>query len=44
VSSFGVDMEFGGDLELLERLKVDEDVFFVDGIVFGLEEEGGRSV
>jgi len=44
VSAFGVDVKLSRNLELLERLKVDEDVFFVDGIVFSLEQEGRRSV
>ncbi len=35
-------MELGGNLELLERLRVEKDVFYVDRIVFGLKKEGGR--
>jgi len=43
VSTVRVDMKLGGDLGVLEREEVDSGVFDVDGIVFGLNDEGGRS-
>src|SRR5215469_11772452 len=43
VAAFGVDVEFCGDLELLEGLCVEEDVFYMNRIVLGLEQERGRS-
>ena len=43
VASLGEDVKFGGDFEFFEGAEVDEDVFYVDGIVFGLQEEGGWS-
>src|SRR5262245_21579902 len=43
VAAFGVEVEFGRDFELLEGLCVEENVFYVDWVVFGLEEEGGWS-
>ncbi len=42
MASLGEDVEFGGDFEVFEGAEVDEDVFYVDGVVFGLQEEGGR--
>ena len=42
MAALRVGVEFGGDFELLECLCVEEDIFNVYGIVFGLEEEGGR--
>ena len=42
VSALGEEVELGGDLCVLERLKVDERVFYVGGVVvLGLDEEGG---
>src|SRR6185369_5620804 len=43
VPAFGVEVQLGGDFQLLKSLAVDEDVFNVDGIVFSLQEEGRRS-
>jgi hypothetical protein len=42
VATFGVDVKLGGNLELLEGLEVDKDILFVDRIVFGLKQKGGR--
>src|ERR1700736_1939112 len=44
VSSFAEDVEFGRDFEVFEGAIVDEGVLDVDGIVLGLEEEGGGGV
>src|SRR5260370_18457642 len=44
VAALGEKVELGGDLCLLERLKVEERVLFVDRVVFGLEEKGWRGV
>ncbi len=44
VASFGVDVKLGRNLELLEGLEVDQDILFVDRIVFGLKQKGGRGV
>jgi hypothetical protein len=44
VAAFREYVELGPDLELLEGLEVDEHVLFVDGIVLGLEQEGGWGV
>ena len=44
VATLRIEMEFGGDLCFFERLKVQERVLFVNGIVFGLKKEGRRSV
>lgn len=42
VAACGEDVELGGDLRLFESAEVDDDVLGVDGVVFGLEEKGGR--
>ena len=44
VATLGEDVQFCWDLCLLQCLKVEQRVFFVDGIVFGLEQKGGRRV
>ena len=44
MAALGVDVEFGGDFGVLELLVVDEGVFYVDGVVFSLDDEGGRGV
>ncbi len=44
VAAFGVDVEFGGNFGVFESEEVDGGVFDVDGIVFGLKDEGRRSV
>ena len=42
VTALGEEMNLGGDFGVLQGLKVDESVLFVDGIVFGLQKEGWR--
>ena len=42
VAALREDVDFGGDFEFFEGAAVDEDVFNVDWIVLGHEEEGGR--
>ena len=44
MSAFGVDVELGRDLGFLELHEIDDCVFDVDGVVFGLHDEGWRSV
>ena len=44
VAAFGKDVQLGWNLRFLQRMEVKERVFYVDGIVFGLDEEGGRRV
>ena len=39
-----IEVEFGWDVPLLERLKVEESVLLVEGIVFGLKKKGWRCV
>ena len=44
MTSLGEDVELGGDLCCLQREEVRGGVFDVDGVVFGLEDEGGRGI
>jgi hypothetical protein len=44
VAAGGKDVELGWDLGVFESAEVDKGVFYVDGIVFGLEKEGRRRV
>ena len=37
MATFGVDVKLGGDLELLEGLRVNKNVLDVNGIIFGLK-------
>src|SRR5215472_1278282 len=44
VASFRVEVKFGRDLCLLERLKIEQRVFYVNRVVLGLQDKGRRSV
>jgi hypothetical protein len=44
VASLGKDVKLGRNLCLLQCLEVDQRVLFVDGVVFGLKQEGRRRV
>jgi len=44
VAAFGVDVELGGDFGVFELLVIDQRVFDVDWVVFGLDDESGRRV
>src|SRR6185437_11670259 len=44
VAALSKDMQLSRDLGLLQCLKVDERVLFVDGVVLGLKQESRRSV
>ena len=37
MASFRVDVKLSGDFELFECLRVNQYVFYVDGIIFGLQ-------
>src|SRR5579863_842439 len=42
VAALGVHVKLRGDFRVLEHEEIDYGVFDVDGVVFGLHEEGGR--
>ena len=44
VATFGVDVELGGDFDVLEREEPGRRVLDVDRVVLGLDDEGGRSL
>ena len=44
VAAFGVDVQLGGDFCFLELEEIDDGVFDMDRVVFGLDDEGGRGV
>ena len=44
VAAFGVEVEFGGDFGLFEGEEIGGGVFYVDWVVFCLNDEGGRGL
>src|SRR5947209_1962201 len=44
MAAISVDVKFGWDFGVFQRDEVDRGVFDVDGIVFGLNDEGWRSL
>src|SRR6476646_8222233 len=44
MAALSIDMEFGRNPGILKRQKVDGGIFYVYGIVLGLNDEGGRRI
>ena len=44
MAALSVEVEFGGDFGVFQGQEIDGCVFYVNGVVFGLDDEGGRGL